>query len=143
MKRLFIAGLVLVLLGGSGWVVYSAARGKKCPFRCAKKSSPIASEGFCKNKKEASVPTMVSVPAATAESSKRIDLDFDNAQLSVVVEKLASEGANVVYSAPSLADRVVTVHLTQVPLGVAVECVLKSAGVKYEVKEQVIVVVGR
>lgn len=143
MKRLLTVGLVLLLLGGTGWVVYAALVGKKCPFTCRKDSRvvaiPAAKKDCCEPGKEVAAPRV----APISETEKKIDYACTNISLEEALNHLAAEGANVVYSAPSLKELYVTVKLTQVPVSAAVVAVLKAAGVKYEVNDQVIVVVGR
>ncbi|MBI2901000.1 MAG: hypothetical protein HYY17_12510 [Planctomycetes bacterium] len=137
-RRLLIAGLVLVLVGGTAAVVHRVAKkNRKCLFSCRDKSKPANAQSLCG-------PVKPPAPVDAVADERTIDLDAENEKVSKVLKSLEAQGLNVVYKAPFALDDDVTVHVKRVPVSAAAIAVLKAAGWKYELTaEKILIVFGR
>lgn len=126
-KRLLLLGLVFLLIGGVSAAVY----------RCAKKR--------CHRKRETPVSMACPKRVDCAPAEKKIDVTFESKNLLDVLNFLAEQGMDFVYSEPSLLKDVsVTAKLTQVTVTEAASAILKLSGLKFELTpEKIFIVLGR
>jgi hypothetical protein len=129
-KRLLMVGLAFLFVGSLGAVAY----------RVAKKG--------CGSSKRAAVwkkACAVECAPAKVQNEKKIDVQFESKNLLDVLNFLAEQGLNLVYSEPSLLkDVVVTAKLKQVTVTEAASAILKTLNVKFELTpEKILIVAGR